>query len=145
MAVAWYRFTATFGRRSAFLAIVLLIGMIGGITMASAAAARRTQSSYPAFLASTNPSDLTMTVYSIGSGAAGPSLTAEIARLADVRHVNSLVAPTFLPLTSHGAPRLDVANVVVSVGSMDGLTSGQDRLAVIEGRRADQNRPARSR
>ena len=73
MAVAWYRFTATFGRRwGGYLAIVLLIGMIGGIAMASVAAARRTQSSYPAFLASTNPSDLTMTVYSTSSGAAGP-------------------------------------------------------------------------
>jgi FtsX-like permease family len=141
MAVAWYRFTATFGRRwGGYLAIVLLIGMIGGIAMASVAAARRTQSSYPAFLASTNPSDLTMTVYSNGSGSAGASLTAEIARLADVRHVDSLVVPFFLPLTPHGAPRLDAANVVVSVGSMDGLMLGQDRLAVIEGRRADPNR-----
>jgi hypothetical protein len=44
MAVAWYRFTATFGRRwGGYLAIVLLIGMIGGIAMASVAAARRTQ------------------------------------------------------------------------------------------------------
>jgi hypothetical protein len=141
MAVAWYRFTATFGRRwGGYLAIVLLIGMIGGIAMASVAAARRTQSSYPAFLASTNPSDLTMTVYSTSSGAAGASLTAEIARLADVRHVDSLVTPTFFPLTSHGAPRLDVANVVVSVGSIDGMMLDQDRLAVVEGRRADQNR-----
>ena len=141
MAVAWYRFTATFGRRwGGYLAIVLLIGMIGGIAMASVAAARRTQSSYPAFLASTNPSDLTMTVYSTGSGAAGASLTAEIARLADVRHVDSLVTPTFLPLTSNGAPRLDIANVVVSVGSIDGMMLDQDRLAVVEGRRADQNR-----
>ena len=141
MVVAWYRFTATFGRRwGGYLAIVLLIGMIGGIAMASVAAARRTQSSYPAFLASTNPSDLTMTVYSTSSGAAGASLTAEIARLADVRHVDSLVTPTFFPLTSHGAPRLDTANVVVSVGSTDGLVLGQDRLAVVEGRRADRNR-----
>ena len=141
MAVAWYRFTATFGRRwGGYLAIVVLIGMIGGIAMASVAAARRTQSSYPAFLASTNPSDLTMTVYSTGSGRPGPSLTAKIARLADVRHVASLVTPPFLPLTPHGAPRLDIANVVVSVGSIDGLTLDQDRLAVVEGRRADQNR-----
>ena len=141
MAVAWYRFTATFGRRwGGYLAIVLLIGMIGGIAMTSVAAARRTQSSYSAFLASTNPSDLTMTVYSTGSGAAGASLTAEIARLADVRHVDSLATPTFFPLTSHGAPRLDTANVVVSVGSIDGMMLGQDRLAVVEGRRADQNR-----
>jgi hypothetical protein len=141
LAVAWYRFTTTIGRRwGGYLAIVLLIGMIGGVAMASLAAARRTQSSYPAFLASTNPSDLTMTVYSTASGSAGASLTAKIARLADVRHVDSLVTPTFLPLTPQGAPRLDLANVVVSVGSIDGLTLGQDRLAVVEGRRADQNR-----
>ena len=141
MPVAWYRFTATFGRRwGGYLAVVLLIGLIGGIAMASVAAARRTQSSYPAFLASTNPSDLTMTVYSSGAGVAGPSLTAEIARLPDVRHVDSLLVPTVVPLTSNGAPRLSTANVVVSVGSVDGMTLGQDRLAVIEGRRADQNR-----
>jgi len=141
MTVAWYRFTATFGRRwGGYLAIVLLIGTIGGIAMASVAAARRTQSSYPTFLASTNPSDLTMTVYSSGSGSAGASLTAEIARLPDVRHVDSLLTPTVVPLTSNGAPRLSTANVVVSAGSLDGMTLDQDRLAVIEGRRADRNR-----
>src|SRR5580700_2054671 len=103
MPVAWYRFTATFGRRwGGYLAVVLLIGLIGGIAMASVAAARRTQSSYPAFLASTNPSDLTMTVYSSGSGVAGASLTAEIARLPDVRHVDSLLVPTVVPLTTTG-------------------------------------------
>src|ERR1700692_2814291 len=112
MPVAWYRFTTTFGRRwGGYIAVVLLIGLIGGIAMASVAAARRTQSSYPAFLASTNPSDLTMTVYSSGAGVAGPSLTAEIARLPDVRHVDSLLVPTVVPLTSNGAPRLSTANV----------------------------------
>ena len=30
--------------------------------------------------------------------------------------------------------------MVVSVGSVDGMMLGQDRLAVVEGRRADQNR-----
>lgn len=43
-----------------YLSIVLLIGLAGGIVMGSVAAARRTQSSYPRFLASTNPSDLTI-------------------------------------------------------------------------------------
>ena len=141
MPVAWYRFAATFGRRwGGYLAVVLLIGLIGGIAMASVAAARRTQSSYPAFLASTNPSDLTMSFYGTGSGVAGASLTAEIARLPDVRHVDSMLAPTVVPLTLNGAPRLSTANVVVSVGSIDGMTLDQDRLAVIEGRRADPNR-----
>jgi hypothetical protein len=59
--VAWYRFWATFGRRwPGYLAIVLLIGLIGGTAMASIAAARRTQASFATFLASTNPSDLSV-------------------------------------------------------------------------------------
>jgi hypothetical protein len=55
--VAWYRFRATFARRwGGYLSVVLLIGLVGGISMGSIAAGRRTQSSYPTFLASTNPS-----------------------------------------------------------------------------------------
>jgi hypothetical protein len=62
--VAWYRFLATFGRRwGGYLSLVLLIGSIGGIAMAAISAGRRTQSSYPTFLASTNPSDLTVSVF----------------------------------------------------------------------------------
>lgn len=57
--VAWYRFRATFHRRwTGYLSIVLLVGMIGGIALASIAGARRTESSFSQFLASTNPSDL---------------------------------------------------------------------------------------
>jgi hypothetical protein len=64
MRVAWYRFPATFGRRrNGYLAIVLLIGLTGGVAMGSVAAARRTQASFATFLASTNPSDLSLTVF----------------------------------------------------------------------------------
>jgi len=39
--VAWYRFPAIFGRRrNGYLAIVLLIGLTGGVAMGSFAAAR---------------------------------------------------------------------------------------------------------
>src|ERR1700691_3536335 len=59
LTVPWYRFRATLGRRwPAYLAIALLIGLVGGVAMASIAGARRTESSYPTFLAGTNPSDL---------------------------------------------------------------------------------------
>ncbi len=37
-----------------YAVLVLLIGLIGGVAMGSVQAGRRTQSSYPAFLASTN-------------------------------------------------------------------------------------------
>jgi hypothetical protein len=59
--VAWYRFRGTFRRRWAgYLAVVLLIALVGGAAMGSIAGARRTQSSYPRFLAGTNPSDLSV-------------------------------------------------------------------------------------
>ena len=68
LTVARYRFGATFRRRwGGYLAIALLIGLVGGVAMGSIAAARRTQSSYPAFLASTNASDLTMSTYGVNA------------------------------------------------------------------------------
>lgn len=41
-----------------YLAIVLLLGLVGGLALGALAGARRTQSSFPKFLRSTNPSDL---------------------------------------------------------------------------------------
>src|ERR1035438_9758824 len=77
--VAWYRFRATFGRRwGGYLSVVLLIGLIGGIAMASTAAGRRTQSSYPTFLASTNPSEVTVSIYAPNTGGPVAPLTAKI-------------------------------------------------------------------
>ncbi len=65
--VAWYRFGATFGRRwGGYLSLVLLVGLVGGVALASAAAARRTESSFPVFLASTNPSDLIVQYNEVG-------------------------------------------------------------------------------
>ena len=59
LAPAWYRFRATFRqRRGAYLAIVLLLGLVGGVALGAIAGARRTQSSYPVYLASTKPSNL---------------------------------------------------------------------------------------
>ncbi len=139
--VASYRFRTTFGRRwGGYLSMVVLIGLIGGIAMASIAAGRRTQSSYPTFLASTNPSDMTMTVYNSRTGGPGPALTAKIIRLADVKRVETLVAPTVAPLAPNGAPRLNTLADVDIGGSLDGMFFNQDRLTVIEGRRADPSR-----
>ncbi|MGA3355058.1 MAG: ABC transporter permease [Acidimicrobiales bacterium] len=139
--VASYRFRTTFGRRwGGYLSMVLLIGLIGGIAMASIAAGRRTQSSYPTFLASTNPSDMTMTVYNSATGGPGPALTAKITRLTDVKRVETIVAPTVAPLAPDGAPRLNALADVEIGGSLDGMFFDQDRLTVVEGRRADPSR-----
>src|SRR5271168_1090660 len=89
--VAWYRFRATFGRRwGGYLAIVVLVGLVGGLAMGAIAGARRTQSSYPTFLGSTNPSDMNVAVFS-ANGAPAPNLTQKIAHLAGVQRVRELL------------------------------------------------------
>jgi hypothetical protein len=141
--VAWYRFRATFGRRwGGYLAIVVLVGLVGGLAMGAIAGARRTQSSYPTFLASTNPSDLTVAAYSPNSnrtfGSAG--LTTRIARLPGVKRVRVLAGPEIVALASNGAPVVGAINDVTTVGSVDGELAVQDRLTAVKGRLADPGR-----
>ena len=139
--IAWYRFRATFGaRRGGYLGVVVLIGLIGGLAMASIAAGRLTQSSYPTFLASTNPSDLTVSVFGSNSGGAVASIRTKIAHLPDVERVRDLIVPTIVPLAKNGAPRLGTMGDVTFAGSLDGMFLRQDRLTAIEGRLADPNR-----
>lgn len=136
--VAWYRFRATLGRRWAgYMSVVLLVGLLGGIAMASIAGARRTQSSYPTFLASTNPSDLTVSVFAPSSGQAVAPLTARLAHLADVKRVRTVFVPQLVPLAKNGAPRLSALAQVLVLASPDGVFVDQDRPAVVQGRMAD--------
>ena len=99
MRVAWYRLPATFGRRrNGYLAIVLLIGLTGGVAMGSVAAARRTQASFATFLASTKPSDLSLTVF-------GPNLAKALERLPGVQRVGTASqSVNAFPLGRTGAP-----------------------------------------
>jgi hypothetical protein len=54
--VASYRFRATFVRQwGSYISLTLLIALLGGLSMASLAGARRTNSSFPIYVASTNP------------------------------------------------------------------------------------------
>src|SRR5271167_3361059 len=118
MAVAWYRFRATFARRwGGYLAIVLLVGLVGGLAMGAIAGARRTQSSYPTFLASTNPSDMNAAVFSSHGGNA-PNLATKLAHLAGVKRVRVVLAPTLVPLAKNGAPELGVIADLEPGGSL---------------------------
>ena len=132
---AWYRFRSTFARRvGAYLSVILLIGLTGGLAMASVAAARRTQSSYPTFLASTNPSTLTLAVFgSFNGGKSSLSLLPQIVRLKDVAEVRTLASGDAVPLGPSGAPLLNTVNSVVFAGSLDGYLAREDRLSVLQG------------
>jgi hypothetical protein len=141
--VAWYRFRSTLRRQlSGYLSIVLLVGLVGGLAMASLAGARRTQSSYPTFLASTNPSNLTVSAGSLNSDAADGSnaFTKQISHLPGVKRVRDLIAPTVIPLNKKGAARLQLANVLQTYGSLDGELRQQDRLTIIKGHLTNPDR-----
>ena len=137
--VAWYQFRATLGRRwGGYFSVVLLIALTGGIGLGSIAAARRTQSSFSAFLASTNPSDLSLI------GLYGPNLTTDLERIPGVEHVevasNSLTA---FPLKVNGTPNIVpayYAGEVSALGSVDGEYFDQDRVTAVQGRVADPKR-----
>jgi putative ABC transport system permease protein len=142
--VAWYRLRPTFGRRwGGYLGLVLLIGLVGGVALGTGAAARRTESSFPVFLASTNPSDVTVQ-YASSYYAGLPAFARTVARLPHVRRAEIAVGLIADVLGPDGAPT-DASRAsgfgMYYVGSVDGLYFNQDRVAVIRGRIADPRRP----
>jgi hypothetical protein len=143
MRVAWYHFSATFRRHLfVYVSLVLLIGLIGGVAMAAIANARRTQSSYPTFLSSTNPSDLTLTVFGAANGGRpGADIQREIAKLSGVKRVRTFDDPPLVPIAPNGAAEVNTLEFNVNLGSSDGEVLDQDRLAITSGRAAD---PARA-
>ena len=142
--VAWYRFRATLGRRwGGYLSLALVVGLAGGVALGSAAAARRTESSFPVFLASTNPSDL-IVQYSSDYYAGLPPFARAVARLPQVRRAGIAVEPIGDVLGPDGGPT--AASMAAdfgleTVGSLNGLYFSQDRVTVIVGRRADPRDP----
>ena len=110
LTVARYRFQRTFRQRwGAYLSLVLLIGLVGGLSMGALAAARRTESSFPTFLASTNPSNLSLgtalwnPALGYTTGYNGP-LVATIARLPHVRRAESYADIYSVPIGANGQP-----------------------------------------
>jgi hypothetical protein len=133
--VSWYRFRATLGRRSGgYLSVILLIGLVGGLSMGAVAGARRTESSFPTYLASTNPSDLDVIT--------GPLPVSRFDRLPGVKRVETatfftnavLLGPNGAPIRSAGAAK------AYALGSTDGLYFNQDRVTVVDGRMANPKR-----
>src|ERR1700733_12425404 len=103
--VAVYRLRATLPHRwGGYLTLALLIGLVGGVALGSLTAARRTYASYPAFLNSTNPSDLLVLPSANGPD---PGLVHQLARLPHVRSAEAgeqLTAATLTPSGGIGTP-----------------------------------------
>jgi FtsX-like permease family len=148
LGVGWYRFRATFRARwPGLVSLVLLIGLVGGVALGSLAAARRTQSSFSTYLASTNPADLGLTIYGANANDAStnPSysaaLTNHIAHLAHVRDVTAGVLLQAAPLRPDGSPRVESTALAYPIASVNGLFFDQDRVTVTQGRMANPDRP----
>ena len=127
--------------------MILLVGLLGGAAMAAVAAARRTQSSFPAFTAASNPSDLIVVTgaYSPADGLTlgyDPGSVATIARLPHVSRVASLAefSRNVLQLGPDGTPSIVGATQTDFAGSVNGEYFTQDRVTVTQGRMADPGR-----
>ena len=125
--------------------LVLLIGLTGGVALGSLAAARRTASSFPTFLAASNPSDLMIEPAGGGPGVGQPhhvqALIHAVRAYPQVTRVESYVGLSASLIRGGKAETRSLNSQVVLVGSVDGLLFDQDRFAITSGRMAD---PARA-
>src|ERR1700728_1286561 len=137
--VAVYGLRATLPHRwGGYLALILLVGLVGGVALGSLTAARRTYASYPAFLASTNPSDLFVLPQ---TSSPEPGLVNRLARLPHVRSAEEGEQINAATLTPRGKVQMVLETQVEVVASPNGLFTDQDKLKIIKGRAAD---PARA-
>jgi FtsX-like permease family len=148
--LAGYRIRATFASRwGGYLSLVLLIGLLGGLSMGAMAGARRTDSSFPVYLRSTNPS--TMQLF---AGFADPALgnphgyvphvIHALATLPDVEHaVTSVGFDGSIDLHSLKGVHLHLTageTPPTVIGGLDGEYLDQDRVTVVQGRLFDPRR-----
>ncbi|HTZ10171.1 MAG TPA: hypothetical protein VMB72_13935, partial [Acidimicrobiales bacterium] len=110
--VAGYRTAATVRRRrSAYLSLVLLVALVGGLAMAAVAGGRRTQASYPLLMQATRASTVTAITSILNPlipGAAGrgydPAVVRELRHLPHVTAVADEAGLDVLALTPTGSP-----------------------------------------
>ena len=112
-----------------YLAILMIVGLLGGTAMASVAAARRTQSAFPRILAASNPSDVTL-----DTGSQNPGLVGRLSHLPQVRSAESYVALYALRALPSGYADPDTLfnQQVELVGSLNGLYFDQDRVIITD-------------
>src|ERR1022692_2391327 len=143
MRVLWYRFRVTFRRRWAgYLTLAVLIGLVGGVGRPWGAGARRTDSSYPKFLASTNPSDLI--VQPNGGCCSYQDVLHFLHQVAGLPHVKQMEiasAVNAATITPRGGVGTDLQSQVQLISSADGLFANQDRVTITQGRAVDLAHP----
>jgi hypothetical protein len=131
LAAYWWR-ASTRRRWRALVGIALLLGIIGGLALFAIAGARRTQSAYPRFLRSTNPSTMAVDI-----GGQATELMDRIAQFPQVTQARAYTAFYVAPFVD-GQP--DLSQEFEALGSVDGRYFDQDIFTATQGRRPDPTR-----
>jgi hypothetical protein len=123
--------------RTALIAMVVVLALIGGAGLGALAMARETETSYATLLARSNPAQLNVTIYA-------PDVVDRLDRLAGVRHVEALLySMDAFPISKSGVVEVPLglsSGKVVPLGSIDGEYFNQDKVSVIAGRMANPHR-----
>src|SRR4051812_25251639 len=120
--VARYRLPSNVRRRwGSYAALTVLIALAGGVAMTSLAAARRTQSSFPAYLSSTNPSTVVASLSAQNglADATSAAIQQAITEIPGVTQVRRYVALNGARVGPNGQPELSHLGQVDSYGSVD--------------------------
>ena len=133
MRAVWLRLRAELRHQwRAWLALALLLGVIGGIALTAAAGARRTDTAYPRFLRASHAAQLA--VFPALSGFRG--YFRAVARLPQV---SSSASAAFLQMSLPGAPPFSGLTAEASTAGDDGVSL--DRVKVLAGRLFDPADP----
>jgi hypothetical protein len=132
-----------------YVSLVALVAVLGGVSMASVAGARRTESSFPTYLAGTNPSTLgVFTRYVTGPILTGydPSVARKVARLPLVeRATSAIIFDANINLEGIKGVHPHVApgeSPPTFIGSFDGEFTSVDRVTVVHGRMFRSSSPS---
>jgi len=137
MGAVWMRFRAELrSRLLAMLSLALIVGVMGGVVIAAAAGARRTESAYPRFAQAQRALDLVVNPYGKDRRLAFP----EVERLPQVEQF-SRVTPFGGSVRNAEGRKLTFPDVfpVVSPDGRFGTTL--NALKILSGRAADPTRP----
>ena len=134
MSGIWYWTRSSLRARArSYVGVAVLLALLGGLTLASFAGARRTASAYPRFRGAGGALDV-----HVNAGGYEIEFPETAGTMPGVTHTASYAAFLAGPLTPEGLPDLAIGLEVA--GSVDGLYFTHDRFAVTSGRMPD---PAR--
>src|SRR5688572_15628078 len=123
-------------RWRALLVTALVLGVLGGSSLAAFAGARRTASAHSRFLEAGHPSDLAINNFS--DDALDPAV---FDAFPEVERTRSWVAFNLAILDADDQPLFEANAGGEAAGSLDGQFFTQDRVGIVDGRMADPDEP----